>query len=326
MTNIRYIAATFGLLLASGPFVRAQEPQIQTSQNLNDQWFTGPLVAPSPALSKAGQFVLEPYLSATLDTGRYSANGHQAGGSNQSRTFALFSLFEYGITDRLTIEVVPQINYAWNDTTTSRGIVASDTPVDFKYRFVDQVVNTAIPSASVSLGIDFPSGPYDTLGSPLEEIGTGVYYARQGAVLQWLFNTYGDHPLRIRLWGSAQEPLNDPTISDLSVYGTSAGFHGKAKAGMTATGGISPEYALNQRWVLAADIVRSYTGGSSVLGADAGAVFADREGSKANWSFAPAVEYNWSPRYGIIGGVQFSFAGHNTSSYVTPQLAVNIVF
>ena len=327
MIAFRSVLVAASLAIGVGSLARAQEPQIQTSQVLNDQWFTGPLVAPSPALPKAGLFVLEPYVITTLNTGSYLANGHHVGGSNQSRNAGISPFVEYGITDRLTIDATPEISYGWNDQTTTRSAVASDIPVDFKYRFLDQVVNTATPSATVSLGMSFPSGPYDKLGSGLEGTGTGVYYARQGGTLQWLFDTWGNHPLRIRLWGSIEEPLNDPTVRDVSVYGTGPGFFGKAKPGINATVGISPEYALTQRWVLAADIFRSYADGAGVSGANVnGSLFSTHPGSSGSWAVAPAVEYNWSPRFGVIGGVQLNFAGHNTSSYVAPQIALNMVF
>ncbi len=40
--------------------------------------------------------------------------------------------------------------------------------------------------------------------------------AAAGETLQWLVLS-GNHPLRIRLWGELQEPLNDPTVRDLGV-------------------------------------------------------------------------------------------------------------
>lgn len=327
MIAVRSVLIAASLAMGVGSLARAQEPQTQASQVLNDQWFTGPLVATSPALPKAGLFVLEPYVITTLNTGRYLANGHHVGGSNQSRNGAILPFVEYSITDRLTIDAVPQINYGWNEHTTTRNAVASDLPVDLKYRLLDQVVNTATPSATVSVGMSFPTGPFDKLGSELEETGSGVYYARQGGTLQWLFNTWDNHPLRVRLWGSVEEPLNHPTVRNVSVYGTGPSFFGKAKPGITATVGISPEYALTQRWVLAADIFRSYADKASVSGTDInGNLFSARPGSSGSWAVAPAVEYNWSPKYGVIAGVQLNFAGHNTSSYVAPQIALNIVF
>ena len=39
--------------------------------------------------------------------------------------------------------------------------------------------------------------------------------------------------------------------------------------------------------------------------------------------FAPAVEYNWSDRTGILLGVWINPKGHNTPSSVTPAIAIS---
>jgi hypothetical protein len=41
-----------------------------------------------------------------------------------------------------------------------------------------------------------------------------------------------------------------------------------------------------------------------------------------NIGFAPAVEYNWSDRAGIIAGVWIVPKGHHTQSSVTPAIAI----
>jgi hypothetical protein len=322
-TTIRAVA----LLGGACPFAAAQEPVIQTSQVLNDQWFTGSLVSPSPALPKAGLIAIEPYEQVTLDNGSYLSNGQKVGTRHPPRFETVFSLVEYGITDRLSIQALPGFNYGWNDVTTTRGLIGADLPVDLKYRFVDQVANTAIPSATFSLGISFPTGPYNQLGSGLEGAGTGVWFARQGGVLQWLVNTYDNHPLRIRLWGGLGEPLNNPTLNDISSYGTGPGFHGALKPGLQASWGISPEYALSQRWVLAFDLYGTYGNTGRINGfSGLGGFLGGNLGTSTRWAAGPAIEYNWSPRFGIIAGVLASFAGHNNSSYIAPQIAINMVF
>jgi hypothetical protein len=50
--------------------------------------------------------------------------------------------------------------------------------------------------------------------------------------------------------------------------------------------------------------------------------------SGASWSlgFAPAVEYNFSSRIGVLFGVRIIRIGSNTSSTITPALAINMVF
>jgi len=49
-----------------------------------------------------------------------------------------------------------------------------------------------------------------------------------------------------------------------------------------------------------------------------------RQVSPKSWNvgFAPAVEYNWSDRAGIIAGVWIVPKGHNTRSSVTPAIAI----
>jgi hypothetical protein len=49
--------------------------------------------------------------------------------------------------------------------------------------------------------------------------------------------------------------------------------------------------------------------------------------SAASWSvgFAPAVEYNWDSRMGIIVGLRSIPIGNNTGASITPVAAVNRV-
>ena len=86
--------------------------------------------------------MIEPYAGVTFNTGKYLDNGGHQSGSNQARTASVFPLFEHAITDRLSIQTVPQVNYAWNGNTTTRGLIGSDLPIVLKYRVVDQVANT----------------------------------------------------------------------------------------------------------------------------------------------------------------------------------------
>jgi hypothetical protein len=54
--------------------------------------------------------------------------------------------------------------------------------------------------------------------------------------------------------------------------------------------------------------------------------FQNRSPSRSVYSVAPAVEYNFNDRFGIVAGVQFSVAGRNNDAFVAPQVAFNMVF
>ena len=49
-------------------------------------------------------------------------------------------------------------------------------------------------------------------------------------------------------------------------------------------------------------------------------------GSSTSIALAPAIEYNFTSRVGLIAGVEFSVAGRNTPSYIAPQVALTMAF
>ena len=46
---------------------------------------------------------------------------------------------------------------------------------------------------------------------------------------------------------------------------------------------------------------------------------------RRTWSLAPAIEYNFNSRVGIIAGAKLTVAGRNATAVVIPVAAMNIV-
>jgi hypothetical protein len=225
----------------------------------------------------------------------------------------------------LSIQAVPSFGALWTGQNSSFG--SGDLPVELKYRFNDQNLATGAPSVTVFLGMSFPLGKYDGLTVPSVGQGSGAFTVKQGILLQSLFDTWGDHPLRLRLYADAFEPIADASVRDISVYGTAQGFHGHAAPGFAADTGLGVEYGLSQRWVLALDLVQNYADTTHVSGAiGSAAVTTSKNPAGIAFSVAPAVEYNFSGSVGLIVGVQFSVAGRYTGSYVAPQIALSASF
>jgi len=82
-----------------------------------------------------------------------------------------------------------------------------------------------------------------------------------------------------------------------------------------------PGYSMTQHWVLAMDVVYERDGSTHIHGA--GLDF--NSGESHNWSLAPAIEYNFNSRVGIIAGAKLTVAGRNATALVIPVAAVNIV-
>ena len=112
-------------------------------------------------------------------------------------------------------------------------------------------------------------------------------------------------------------------MSGRSVFGTDPSFHGHAKPGSKSSVIVGAEYSLTKEWVLAFDIERDQWGKTEVTGREAGGELV-KQISPRSWNvgFAPAVEYNWSARAGIIAGVWIVPKGHNTQASVTPAIAI----
>jgi hypothetical protein len=324
---MRYLSALICTVTVffSGPTL-AQE--IAGDASVQAQWFTGSLEAPSPALPKAGIFATEPYFIYSSNTGSYDNGGTHHSTGNDGNQFQTIALLKYALTDRISIQAIPSVVQSWNKQSSATGI--GDLPVEVDYRFNDENNMTGFPSVTASFGVNLPIGHYERLHpslNGLDGLGSGSYTLKQGLLAQSLFDTWGNHPVRLRFYGEAFEPVANVPVQGVSVYGSDQGFSGHATPGFVSELGIGGGIGLDQQWVLALDLVQHFSGGSHLLGTEVGGPLVNTKapGSAAT-AVAPAVEYNLSDTLGIIAGVEFSVAGRNSASYVAPQIAVSMAF
>ncbi len=311
------------MALATATGAAAQQPVDAASR----QWFTGSLYAVSPALSHAGALAIEPYAIYSRNTGSFDAAGNHLPRTDGTDAAILLTVVKYGLTDRLTIATTPAFTHSWNDLRSSTGSGFGDLPIELEYRLQDGVIATGAPSITASIGTRLPTGAYDHLHNPLNGRGSGAWSARAGILAQSLFNTGDNVAMRVRVYGSVSMPVASVSVHDASVYGTEAGFVGRVLPGASAEVGMSVGYALNQRWVLALDLLYDTSPGFAVNGTRADGRWGQtRSASSSSFAIAPAVEYSWSADAGIIAGVAFSAAGRNSASYVAPQIAISLSF
>lgn len=297
-------------------------------QPKHDQWYTGSLISPSGPQFKAGVLGLEPYLTYNQPVDYLGSNGRSMPFGPGQRTITSSTMVKYGLTDHISIQIFPAISYGWKrgDGTTS-SLKFGDMPVDFLWRFVDPNPKRYIPALSLFAGMLMPTGDYTNLGRSQDGVGNGAYVFRTALVEQSTYDLPHDHTLRLRMWATFRRAVTSARLDNLTSYGTTKGFVGRGRPGMSGQTGFSLEYGINQRWVLAVDMVRDWANGARVWGSDALGRRIDRiGGSRGDWMVAPAVEYSWSPRFGVIIGASTFFAGHNTNLNVAPQMAVNMVF
>ncbi|GAA0890039.1 transporter [Rhodanobacter soli] len=287
-------------------------------QSLDDAWWTGPMLANSAATLPRGHVLVEPYL---YDVRSAHANGYG------SLTYML-----YGLTDRLTVGLVPVLGYNRVDGgRDSSGVGFGDVSVQAQYRLTQFHEGSWLPTISLQLQETLPTGKYDRLGNrPADGLGSGARTTTLQVNTQTCFWLANGRILRMR-FNVAQSFSGTADVADVSVYGTPEGFRGTARPGRSFLVNAAWEYSLSQRWVLAFDLTYRHSHGARVRGDVAlpGSTATSRlrrdSGTSTEFGFAPAIEYNWSARVGMLVGIRVITGGHATATTITPAVALNYV-
>ncbi|PNS09440.1 transporter [Solilutibacter silvestris] len=285
----------------------AAETSSPPQQSLDDAWWTGSVIANSPAPLPKGHGYVESYF--------YDAKspGVDAWGS---QTYML-----YGLSDRVTVGVRPLFGYTRIDGGGgSTHIGGGDIALHAQYALTTYSREKNRPALAVAIEESLPTGRYDRLDRASNGFGSGARTTTLGIYAQHYFWMPNGRILRgrVNISGSHSDRAH---VRDLSVYGTSVGFAGDARPGNSVAFDNAWEYSITRNWVLATDFY--YRHDAATILRDASGV---RSRSHASDTFAvvPAIEYNWTPRVGVIFGTRYIPArGHNTRS-LTPVVALSV--
>jgi hypothetical protein len=300
-----------------------------TRQSRDDAWWTGPLLAPNASTFPAGHALIESYVFDVNSNGQFDTSGHHAPASGGHELGSLTYLI-YGLTDRVSVGLLPRFFFdepAGAANSSSPGV--GDLGAQVQVGLTSFHEGSLVPATALVLGETFPTGRYDSLVNPADGFGAGVYTTSFSWYSQdylWLPN---GRILRVRL-DLTYAISTSASLRDQSVYATPDGFRGRAWPGDSFTADAAAEYSLTRNWVLASDLVWVHNASTRLAGSEpaaGGSAFVDTQsGSSEYLAVAPAVEYNFSSRVGIIFGARIFVAGRNTGSSVTTAAAINMVF
>jgi Putative MetA-pathway of phenol degradation len=320
-----------GLLLLAGGAAASDDASVQPPrQALADAWWTGPLLAPNASTFPAGHWLVEPYVFDVITNGHFDTNGTRQPGPREHDLGSLTYII-YGLTDRLAVGLLPRFGYnepAGQPNSSSVGL--GDLGVQLQYGLTSFHEGSWIPATAVVLGETLPTGRYDRLAEPSDGSGAGVYTT----ALSWYSQQYLWLPngriLRARL-DLTYAVSGSAGVADQSVYGTAAGFRGRVYPGDAFTADAAAEYSVTRNWVIATDLVWVHNSSTRLTGsgppvAGIAPPVDTQSGSSEYLALAPAVEYSWSSRAGIIVGARIFIAGRNISSSITPAAAINLAF
>jgi hypothetical protein len=326
--------ASSELALAAAEQSPATQAAGAARQSLEDAWWTGPILAAGASTLPPGHALIEPYVFNVMSRGRYDDNGTRHDGPRR-HSYGSLTYLLYGVVDGFTAGVIPRFGY--NDVSNgpdSSQIGIGDVTIQGTVRLMQYREGGRTPSLSLILQETLPTGKYDRLGArPSDGIGTGAHTTTLGLNSQYFLWMPNGRILRTRL--NLSYAISDAvTVDDVSVYGTSAGFHGHAHPGRVFIVDSAWEYSVTSNWVLALDIAYEHDNRTTLkgfvpppLGSTAPPTSIQQDsGSSEVFTLAPAVEYNFNNRVGLIVGTLFTAAGRNAGATLVPVAALNMVF
>lgn len=300
-------------------------PAAAVSQPLSEAWWTGPLLAPNAATLPPGHLYLEPYLYDAMPYARFDARGRSRPTAFQ-HAFGSLTYMSYGLTPRVTIGLIPRFGYLQSSSgASSASIGLGDLTVQAQYRLSAPDPHSGMPIASINLQESLPTGRYQRLHRLSDGFGSGAFTTTVSAYLMAYYWLPTGRILRTRLDLSYAISSEVP-LAGLSVYGTPAGFHGRAYPGNSAYADLGLEYSMTRNWVLACDLWAQQDASTRVLGTvttSAAQTFTRVARRGFLLYVAPALEYNWSARLGVIFGIRVAAAGRNETATLTPIAALS---
>ena len=312
-SSLRHSARLLVLLLLSAA-VPAFATDAPPRQSRDDAWWTGPIIANSAVTLPQGHYLIEPYLFDVI--------------TDDAESFGSLTFMLYGATDDLTIGLVPVFGYNKGEGMRSAGPSVADSSVLVQYRLRQYQEDSWLPAMSLQVQHTVPTGRYDQLDpGSADGFGGGAHSTLLQLNTQSYFWTRSGRILRMRLNLGATRS-REVALRDRSVYGTPEGFTGQARPGDSWNVNAAWEYSLTRNWVLAMDLAYRHSNTTRVSGevsdGPTSAALSFESGTSEAWFLAPAVEYNFSPTFGIIFGARL-IRGRNTTDSVTPVVAFNYV-
>ncbi|HEY6337615.1 MAG TPA: hypothetical protein VIW68_03900 [Candidatus Sulfotelmatobacter sp.] len=323
----RGLLASFAMM-ASLAAAQQSSPSGSARQSLDDAWWTGPVLAPSANTLPRGHVLIEPYLYDVITQGFYDSSGTRRSAPHANE-FGSLTYINYGLANKFTVGVIPTFDY----NQVSQGLNRSnmgvgDLTVQAQYRLRLFHEGSWLPTTSIAAQEALPTGRYDQLGDrPSNGLGAGAYTTTLCFYTQTFFWMPNGRVLRSR-FNVTQAFSRSVNIEDVSVYGTTQGFRGHAHPGAALFVDAAWEYSITRRWVLALDAVYRHQYNTPVDGYNLSASnqpISLNSGPSQVFGLAPAFEYNFNSRVGVILGTRIFPAGKNTTDSITPLIAINIV-
>jgi len=309
-----------------------------------DGWYTGSLLAPSGHTVPPGWVNIEPYVYVTeskVSRSRPKTRPEEEVPISNKKTSAIFQIFsQLGITDWMDTALILEAIYAQQGGESS--FQYGDMIFAVGFQLLEQKKNTWKPDIKLLFEETFPTGTYQRLNPnklATEVGGNGSFQTTFGVTFQKIFYWVRHHPMRMR-WFVSYTLRTPVRVHGFNAYGGGFGTDGRVTLSPLFLTIFGLELSLSKKWVFAMDFQytqaskQSFSGNPGVRDAfseSAGFIGADElavtgfDKSK-QFSMAPAIEYNFSPTLGVLGGVWFSKYSFQAPHFLSYIISLNYIF
>ncbi len=301
--------------------------EIETPKAAEEEpWFTGSLLSIAPDVVPIGYMDLETYFQVFDFLGEYNKHWH-AQSTPRLLTVSPLIFFQTGLSESIEIVALPQLFYNQSQGQSFVGI--GDLPIGLGFQILTQKEGSWRPSIKLITQEIFPLGKYQHLNPKkmdTDSIGRGSYQSTLGLAIGRLFHLSGIHYFapRFNFLYTYPSPVH---VRGFNAYGGGFGTKGKVRPGNSFTALFAMECNLTRNWTFALDVDYIHfdkTRFSGKKGVDEfGAAASVTIPSSEQFSLAPAIEYNFSEKLGIIAGSWFSIGGRNADQFVSGIIALN---
>jgi hypothetical protein len=318
------------LLILSIPFVVCADKVIlptEETEPLETPWLTGPLLAPSGMTVPQGHILFEPYVYILANRANYDEDWHAVKLSAPFWNNYFQPQIQVGATPWLDVQILPTVFYNYTDGSAKWAL--GDTPIGVDIQLFQKGKDPTdwITGIKLVLKETLPIGKYRNLNPDKQGTdigGSGSWATSVGIVWGQLIHIKKLHFFDTRL--SVQYTIPAPVhVKGFNTYGGGFGTDGTIYPPQNLQIDLGMEFTLTKNWVLAMDILGSWSTparfkGKVGVGTDNLPAF-DSFGSAAQFSLAPAIEYNWNENIGLIAGSWFSVAGRNSIQFASGIIA-----
>jgi hypothetical protein len=286
---------------------------------LDGQWFTGTVLAPTPITMDPAHPSLETAVLFSRAYGFYN-NDWKLQRLPSLWTVLGYIDFQVGFNSFLGAELITAAGPSWSQGAHSTGF--QDTIIRFGFQISLDKDDSWIPDFRILLQEIFPTGKYQKFNPKkkgTDETGEGSFQTGIQFAFQKAFRKQHKHWFRFRGSVGYFIPAN-VHVKGVNAYGGGKGTNGTIRPGNFIPIYFAGEYCLSKRWALAFDSFSEIGFKGSRFSGTKGflepTIPATVEApAHVQISFAPEIQHTFNANTGMIVGAWFSLAGRNSVAF-----------